>query len=216
MIDKSELRALPVFDADLPAFDPDAAPERPGLLFADWLRHAIDAGVREPHAMTLSTVDADGRPDARTLILKGLEGDEWLFASVADGPKGRQLAAMPAAALTFYWPQLGRQVRVRGEVTTSDAAASAADFLARSPSARAEVFLGHQSEPMPDVAAARVSLELAVMDLGRSPDLVAPSWTLFRVHADEVQFFQASPDRWHIRLRYTLAEDGWVRERIHP
>jgi pyridoxamine 5'-phosphate oxidase len=216
VIDKADLRALPVFDTDLPAFDPSAAPDQPGLLFADWLRHAIDAGVREPHAMTLSTVDAEGRPDARTLILKGLEGDEWLFASVVDGPKGRQLAAMPAAALTFYWPQLGRQVRVRGEVTASDAAASAADFLARSPSARAEVFLGHQSEPMPDVDAARVSLALAVAHVGRAPELVAQSWTLFRVHADEVQFFQASVDRWHIRLRYTRTEEGWIRERIWP
>lgn len=108
------LRDIEVFQGELPEFDPRTAPGTPVELFTEWLLHALDSGVREPHAMTLSTAGADGNPTARTLILKDVSAQGWQFASDADSAKGRDLADRPFAALTFYWPQSARQVRVRG------------------------------------------------------------------------------------------------------
>ena len=114
------LRGLPVFDRPLPAFDTESVPGEPSALFLSWLHEAIDAGVSEPHAMTLSTVDADGRPDARVLILKDVDADGWQFATAATSAKGAQLAASTHAALSFHWREQGRQVRVRGAVTAAE------------------------------------------------------------------------------------------------
>lgn len=111
---KRQLRALKSLAGPFPPFDPDAAPDEPDALFVVWLQDAIDAGVMEPHAMTLSTVDEEGRPDARVQILRNLDEQGWHFATTMSGPKDRQIAANPSVALTFYWPQLGRQVRIRG------------------------------------------------------------------------------------------------------
>ena len=97
------LRSLPVFDRPLPAFDTESVPGEPSALFLSWLHEAIDAGVSEPHAMTLSTVDAEGRPDARVLILKDVDPTRWQFATAAISAKGTQLAARPHAALSFHW-----------------------------------------------------------------------------------------------------------------
>jgi pyridoxamine 5'-phosphate oxidase len=135
---RTRLRALSVFEGPLAALDVEAAPAQPGELFWSWLSEAVDRGLREPHVMTVSTVDADGRPAARVLILKGLEADRWQFASSSESPKGVELATTPWAALTFYWSELGRQVRVRGRVAPADRAASMCDFLARSEGARAD------------------------------------------------------------------------------
>ncbi|MEU5346544.1 pyridoxamine 5'-phosphate oxidase family protein [Streptomyces sp. NPDC020766] len=106
-----------MFAGELPVFDPSGAPDTPAELFADWLLAAVAAGVREPHAMTLSTAGADGNPTARTLILKGLGPDGRQFASDGGSVKARNLAERPYAALTFYWSPLARQIRVRGPGT---------------------------------------------------------------------------------------------------
>src|SRR5689334_8959936 len=98
------LRGLRVFDTELRSFDTDRAPEHPAELFLDWLLEAIDAGVREPHAMTLSTVDTHGRPNSRVLILKGLADGCWQFATSRRSCKGQELTGTPWAAANFYWP----------------------------------------------------------------------------------------------------------------
>src|SRR5690349_58972 len=98
------LRGWPSFPPDLPGFDPSAAPGEPHELFLTWLRDAGDHGVLAPHAVTLSTVDADGAPDARVVLVKTVDEAGFTVASSADSPKGQQLAKDPRAALTFFWP----------------------------------------------------------------------------------------------------------------
>lgn len=122
-----------------PEWNLDALPDDPGELFATWLRAAADSGVPEPHTVTLATVDADGLPDARTLILKRIDDRGWAFASTRSSRKGAQLAASPAAALNFWWQPQVRAVRVRGRVEEATLEESAADLAARSPAAQAEV-----------------------------------------------------------------------------
>jgi pyridoxamine 5'-phosphate oxidase len=211
------LRGLPSLAGPLPAFDPADAPSDPDELFGTWLSDAVDAGVVEPHALTLSTVDPVGRPSARVLILKDLADGVWHFASSAVSRKGKELANTPWAALTFYWPALGRQVRVRGAVGVANAEDSARDFLARSPSARANALLGRQSDLLADRAELDTALAESLERVESAPDTVAPAWTLYHLTADEVEFWQGDTSRKHVRVQY-VREGGshWTRELLWP
>jgi pyridoxamine 5'-phosphate oxidase len=128
---RDRLRALPAFAADLPTFDVSSAPATAHELFLQWLDHALAHGVLQPHACTLSTAGPTGHVTARTLILKDLVDGQWVFAGARSTRKGIDLAANPSAALTFYWPELGRQVRVTGEVEELPSEVAAADWAAR-------------------------------------------------------------------------------------
>lgn len=133
------LRAQPALAGSAPHLDLDDLPDDPARLFVDWIRAAAAAGVTEPHAATLATVDEEGVPDARTLILKDVDGRGWAVAGLRFSAKAAQLAARPAAALNFWWqPQL-RAVRLRGAVREASREDSEADLAARSPAARAGI-----------------------------------------------------------------------------
>ena len=212
----SLLRSLPSFPDDLPPFAVAGAPEDPVDLFVDWLGEAIDAGVLAPHAMTLSTSGPDGVVTARTLILKDIDEHGWVFASRDDGAKARDLGANPFAALTFFWPALGRQVRVTGAVRTMTRADGEADFLARPEEARAAAFVGYQSEPLSSLDEYTAAYTDAVARVTENPRLVARNWNTWAVAADHVEFWQASSDRAHVRLRYRLHGRGWERGLLWP
>lgn len=128
---RDRLRALPAFADDLPTFDPSTVPSTAHALFLQWLDDALARGVHQPHACTLSTAGPTGHVTARTVILKDLFDGQWVFAGARSTRKGIDLAANPSAALTFYWPQVGRQVRVTGEVEELPSEVAAADWAAR-------------------------------------------------------------------------------------
>lgn len=131
------LRALPALTGIAPPLRLADLPDDPVLLFQDGVRVAVAAGVPEPHAATLATVDSDGMPDARTLILKDADAHGWAFAGALSSRKAAQLDAHPAAALNFWWQPQRCAVRVRGTVHEASTAESDADLAARSASARA-------------------------------------------------------------------------------
>jgi pyridoxamine 5'-phosphate oxidase len=179
------LRSTPTVTGWAPAFDPDQAPGDPAGLLLDWLRDAIAAGVPEPHAVTLSTFDATGAPDARVLILKDVAADGSLeIGTVAESAKAEQLAGDPRCALSVYWPARARAIRVRGAAIRMDDASAAADFAARSPEARALV------------------------------EAQGQHWTLWRIAPSSYEFWQGDPGRDHLRLRYEKGADGWSRRRL--
>ncbi|MFC4745355.1 pyridoxamine 5'-phosphate oxidase family protein [Gordonia hankookensis] len=124
---------------DAPPLDLDSLPGDPVDLFLEWLDVARSSGVPEPHAMTLSTVDPCGVPDARVLVLKEIDVRGWAFASTRSSVKGEQLASSPHAALTFWWQPLVRSVRVRGRVVEGSHEESLADLRARSTAAQNRV-----------------------------------------------------------------------------
>lgn len=130
------LRALPTLAGIAPPLDLEALPDDPVALFLDWLDVARRAGAAEPHAMTLSTVDADGVPDARVLVLKDVDERGWAFASTRSSVKGGQLQDEPHAALTFWWQPVVRSVRIRGRVVEASRDESLADLRARSAAAQ--------------------------------------------------------------------------------
>jgi pyridoxamine 5'-phosphate oxidase len=128
---KEKLRGLPSLKGPFQDIDMAALPDTPHEAFREWLDEAIANGIKEPHAMTLSTVDEHAWPDARVLILKNIDERGWHFATKADSPKGQQIAGNCQVALTFYWPQLGRQIRLRGKAIKLPDAECAEDFLGR-------------------------------------------------------------------------------------
>lgn len=211
------LRGLEVFPAELPEFDTRSAPDDPVTLFAGWLNDAIRDRILGPQVMTVATADSTGRVSSRVLICKDFdETGRWYFASSAGSLKGRELADNPRAALSFYWPQQGRQIRIRGTAVPAGSEESAADFLARSPASRAEGLIGRQSEPLGDPAELDAAFRRAQAEIAADPGLVAPAWTLYAVFADEVEFWQADHERRHIRLQYQRTSDVWTRRLLWP
>jgi pyridoxamine 5'-phosphate oxidase len=209
------LRGWASFPDELPGFDPSGAPDEPHELFLAWL---TDAGrdLLAPHAVTLSTVDPDGAPDARVVILKDVDRAGFSIATSADSPKGEQLGKDARAALTFFWPGRGRQVRVRGNATAGDPDLSARDFRERSPDSRTEAFIGRQSQVLRDPAELRAAAREAADRLAEHPELVAQGWTRYLISPHTVEFWQARHDRRHVRLRYRRTDPTWTRELLWP
>ncbi|CAG6398121.1 Pyridoxine/pyridoxamine 5\\'-phosphate oxidase [Actinacidiphila cocklensis] len=212
--------AAPVLAGELPPFDPDTAPARPGLLFAGWLGRALGDGVPEPHIVTLSTAAADGTPSARVVMLRGVDSADCavVFAGDRLSVKGRDLSARPVAALTWYWPAYGRQIRMAGPVDLLGAEATRQDFLARSPLSRAAAFTGRISTPLSGQEEYDRERRAAQALVAAEPERVPPTHAVYRLRAAEAEFFQARPDRSHARLRYTRDGDGdgWSRILLWP
>ncbi|MFF7448375.1 MULTISPECIES: pyridoxal 5'-phosphate synthase [unclassified Streptomyces] len=205
------LRSLRVWapeTTELPPFDPDEAPAEPLALFTRWFAQAVAAGQPEPHTMSLATSDDEGLPDVRTVMLHGADATGWSFATHVTSRKGRQLTARPYAALGFYWPALGRQVRLRGPVTAAASAEGQADLHARSTGALAAALTGRQSEVLGSLAELAEVSEAAWTEARRSPDSPVPTWTLYRLAPDEVEFFQGDARRRHVRLAYRRTASG--------
>lgn len=213
---RTVLPQLRVWDTDLPSFDPAAAPGEPLTLFHRWFLDAVAAGQTEPHAMTLATADAGGRPDVRTLLLHDADERGWHFASHTTSAKGRQLTLRPSAALGFYWPARGRQIRVRGAVSAAGAAESRADLGVRSTGALASALTGRQSEVLGSTQELARASEAAWDRALSEPDAPVPTWTRYVLDADEVEFFQGDARRRHIRLRYRRDGADWSRELLWP
>ncbi|MFC4242711.1 pyridoxal 5'-phosphate synthase [Gryllotalpicola reticulitermitis] len=212
---RDRLRATPSVIGTAPAFDPAAAPEDPRKLFLEWLNVALDANVPEPHVTTLSTVDADGQPDARVLVLKDVTDDgAFEIATSDESAKGQQLATNPRVALSFYWTPLARSVRLRGTATRATPAESAADFLARHPASRAIALVGRQSAPLADDVERERLIAANLARVEADPELVSEAWTVWRIVPIEIQFWQGDSSRNHLRLRYDRTGDGWQRQRL--
>ncbi|WP_189313403.1 pyridoxine/pyridoxamine 5'-phosphate oxidase [Streptomyces brasiliensis] len=213
------LRSLRVWApgvTELRPFDPATAPEAPLPLFTRWFAEAVAAGQPEPHTMSLATTDEGGRADVRIVMLHGADEEGWAFATHATSRKGRELSAHPYAALGFYWPVLGRQVRVRGPVTSAPSAESQADLHARSTGALAAALTGRQSGVLGSVEELRRESEAAWERARANPATPSPTWTLYRLAPEEVEFFQGDPDRRHVRVLYRRMAEGWRRSLLWP
>jgi pyridoxamine 5'-phosphate oxidase len=212
----NRIRNLKALMGSFPYFNGNDAPESPHELFIEWFQLAVDKGIREPHSMTLSTIDSCGFPDARVLILKDVDENGWYFASSSQSEKGKQIEVNPHVALTFYWSLIGRQIRIRGKAMNLEKDESAKDFLKRGIVARAVALMGKQSAILKDQHEFEEAFSKQMQRIRLNPDLVDPFWTLYRVEADSVEFWQADEDRKHIRLRYELEGDSWLKNRLYP
>ncbi|TCT03325.1 pyridoxamine 5'-phosphate oxidase [Aquabacter spiritensis] len=190
----------------------------PFRLFADWLTDAQGAEPNDPNAMTLATVDADGLPDARMVLLKGLDARGFVFFTNTESAKGTELAGQPKAALVFHWKSLRRQVRARGPVEQVSEAEADAYFATRPRLSQIGAWASRQSRPLEG----RFALEAAVATitaryaLGEVPR--PPHWTGFRVVPSAIEFWHDRPFRLHDRVvfRRSGPDGAWSRTRLYP
>ena len=194
------------------------APEEPFALFHQWFDEAVktEQAPVEANAMTLATVDADGRPHCRVLLLKGLDAQGFTFFSNYQSAKGQHLDALPFAAMTFFWPTLERQVRVEGRVVKVSPEESDDYFQVRPLGSR----LGAWASPQSRVIADREELEgLLKATEARFSDTqpdCPDHWGGYRLLPDRIEFWQGRPSRLHDRLNFRLVNAQWTRERLAP
>ncbi len=192
--------------------------DEPLRLFAAWFAEARRAEPVNPEAMTLATVDADGRPNARMVLLKGFDERGFVFYSNAESTKGHELAAAPQAALTFYWKALQRQVRLRGPVEAVSDAEADAYFATRSRMAQIGAWASKQSTALESRLAFEkaIALSTAKFAIGTVPR--PPHWVGYRVVPSEIEFWQERPFRLHDRISFTRDSAGapWTKTRLYP
>jgi len=192
--------------------------DEPLRLFADWFAEAKRSEPVNPEAMTLATVDADGLPNARMVLLKGFDERGFVFYTNLDSVKGQELAAAPKAALTFYWKSLQRQVRLRGSVEPVTAAEADAYFATRPRGAQIGAWASKQSHPLESRMAFEKAIAIHAAKFGIGSVPRPPRWSGFRVVPQEIEFWQERPFRLHDRLAFTRSSPAapWSKTRLYP
>ena len=190
----------------------------PFALFQSWFEEAKKSEPNDPNAMALSTVDADGLPNSRMVLLNGRDGEDFVFYTNTQSQKGTELLAHPKAALLFHWKSLRRQVRIRGSVSLVSDEMADAYFQSRPRDSRIGAWASQQSRPLESRFALEkaVALQAAKFGVGTIPR--PPHWTGFRVSPVYLEFWRDGAFRLHDRVvfRRAAVDQPWSRERLYP
>lgn len=194
----------------------ESLPDDPIVQFKHWFEDVLKNEKNDPTAMILSTVDDQGCPDSRVVLLKGLDEGNFLFYTNYQSAKAEQMQNKPYAALNFYWPQMARQVRIRGHVKQVDKEQSDLYFSSRPIKSQISAIISPQSHEIQN----RESLEKALNDLiqkhGQEPVLRPTYWGGYIVIPDEIEFWQGRDNRLHDRIHYYRQEGQWKHHRLAP
>lgn len=194
----------------------DAALSAPFAQFATWLAEAEASEPNDPNAMTLATATPDGRPSARTVLLKGWDEGGFVFYTNRQSRKGGELLANRQACLLFHWKSRRRQIRIEGPVVDATKAEADAYYNSRPRISRLGAHASDQSRPLPD----RAVLEARLAEAERmypGEEIPRPEyWSGFRIVPVVIEFWQDMPFRLHDRTVYTRAGDGWTVQKLFP
>ncbi len=184
--------------------------------FNTWLAEAEEKEQNDATAMSLATVDEDGLPNVRMVLLKDVNEDGFVFYTNFESAKGGELLATQKAALCFHWKSLRRVVRVRGDVETVTDAEADAYFSSRARDSRIGAWASQQSRPMEgrfslEAAVAKYGAKYAVGDVPRPPH-----WSGFRIKPWQIEFWKDKPFRLHERRQYTKTDEGWMKAVLYP
>ncbi|WP_334175600.1 pyridoxamine 5'-phosphate oxidase [Pseudoxanthobacter sp.] len=195
-----------------------SAASEPFQLFAEWMDEATRAEINDPNAMAVATVDEDGMPDVRMVLLKSADPGGFVFYTNYESAKGRQILAHPKAALVFHWKSLRRQIRVRGTVASVTVEEADAYYQSRARGSRIGAWASRQSRPLENRFAleTEVARYAAKFGLGSIPR--PPHWSGFRITPLAIEFWHDRPFRLHDRIRFTrpAADQPWDKVRLYP
>jgi pyridoxamine 5'-phosphate oxidase len=191
--------------------------QNPIRQFESWFDEALRAEVLEANAMTLSTVTEEGKPSARIVLLKGIEENRFLFFTNYQSQKGKELLNNPACALTFFWPELERQVRIEGIASRLDDKASEKYFQSRPRGSQIGAWASPQSVIIKDRALLEERTKALELKFKGKEVLPKPhQWGGFSVEPMEIEFWQGRPNRLHDRIVYYQIDNAWVIHRLAP
>jgi len=194
----------------------DALQHDPLTLFGRWFDDAAEASLLEPTAMTLATADADGRPSARMVLLKGFDADGFVFYTNYGSRKAAELAENPHAALVMHWQPLLRQVRIEGPVERMSAAQSTPYFASRLRGSRIGAWASKQSQPLADRRELVERVRRYEQQFAGADVPLPEFWGGFRVRPEMIEFWQGRASRLHDRARFVRQGDGWQGEWLYP
>ncbi len=200
---------------EYPDFDVAHVPDNPLDTFYEWFRNAVDSNVLEASVFVLSTVNDMGVPSARVVNLRDMTEDAFVIGSNSESQKGMDMSDNPNVTMTFYWPEVGRQIRVVGVAEAASLGENQADFVRRHPHSKALSIIAKQSMALCDVG----ELDREMADASRlveSDNEIYKTWTLYKIRPSEIEFFQARKDLAHIRLKYKMVDGDWSHGLLYP
>ena len=184
--------------------------------FQGWFQQAVEHEPFEPNAMTLATVDRHGRPSARVVLLKEMDGQGFTFFTNYASRKGSDIEANSHGCLLFHWPAQQRQVRIEGRLEKLSGAQSDVYFAGRPRAAQLGAWASQQSQPIDSPETLQLELEKRQLEFGEGPVPRPPHWGGYRLLPESIEFWQGRPSRLHDRLLYHKSELGWSRQRLMP
>ena len=188
----------------------------PIALFNQWFEEALAAEVLDANAFTLSTVSKNGRPDGRILLIKGVEDGKFIFYSNYESKKAADLDANPVAAMTFYYKELDRQIRIRGTIEKYEGKAADEYFASRPIKSRIGAWISKQSSPIPSrIYLMRKFTEYSLANMAKSV-VRPPFWGGYALTPDHIEFWQGRPSRLHDRIEFKLVDGSWDIQRLSP
>ena len=190
--------------------------DNPIALFHTWLAQAIDSGIEEPFAMTVATVDPDGSPDARMLLLKGIDERGFVFYTNLGSAKAQALMHDPRVALCFYWAEIGKQVRIRGRAQIVSDEEADAYFATRPRLSQISAWASKQSQPMRGYFELETEVAKSALHFGVRKIPRPPFWSGFRVAPERIEFWLQKPFRRHQRILYERTPDSWRKRWLYP
>jgi pyridoxamine 5'-phosphate oxidase len=202
----------------LQALTEDSVKADPLLQFETWMQEALQATVLEATAMVLSTVNAEGAPSARVVLLKGVQNGGFVFFTNYQSRKSQELAANPKAALTFFWPELERQIRIEGAVGKVADEVSDAYFATRPSGSQIGAWASPQSQEVDSRETIEKAMRLYAEKFEEEGKMERPGhWGGFALFPTHLEFWQGRPDRLHDRILYKKEEEeGWTVVRLAP
>jgi pyridoxamine 5'-phosphate oxidase len=203
-------------DYTLEALVEDHANPDPFGQFQQWFDAAVQAELPEPNAMTLATIDTEGFPAARIVLLKDFDSSGFVLFTNYNSHKGQELSQTPKAALVFLWAELERQVRIQGTVEKISPEESDSYFYSRPHNSRLGAWASNQSEVIPNREVLDRQLEALKAEYEGKEVPRPPHWGGFRVKPQTIEFWQGRTSRLHDRLRYRLSEGVWTIDRLSP
>jgi len=185
-------------------------------LFSEWYAGAEDCGLKEPTAVMLATADAEGRPSARMVLLKGYDAAGFVIYTNLESRKGQQLSTNPNAALCFHWMPLGRQVRIEGPVTLVSDAEADTYFASRPRDSQIGAWASSQSAPLKGMLALERQVAKFALKFGVSKVPRPEHWSGFRLVPERIEFWQHRASRLHERLLFERSGEDWTKQRLYP